>query len=273
MDLLKIIGEKMKISFFEEFPTAANLAKLKYVNWDTKLYLAAPSIKEFLKLEKEILKNYKQVTEVIYWPILPIEKGYWISSWSDTSALKQLFFELLEEEKRREKTKEKSLSVMLDFEPPKQRRQILTRFFSFSKNRKQIIEFLVAAQENGIKLYNIEMSHLPESVVWFLGLGYNPLAFGHKNIAMYYTSFLRPVVGNSIAKFRFKRNVKKFVRRKMIIGVGLIAPGIHETESCYGAKELEEDLRICYKNKCKEAIIFRLGGMDKEMQKVFEKFV
>lgn len=263
----------MRISFFEEFPTKKNLDKLKYVSWKTKLYVAAPNIEEFLRLEKDILKNYKQVEEVVFWPTLNISEGYWISPWSDTSAMKKLFSELLLEQKKRKEQKQKNLGVMLDFEFPKERSNMLIRFFSFSKNRQQIVEFLVNAKTRGIDLYNIEMSHLPESFVWFLGLGYNQRLFGHQNIAMYYTSFLRPIIGDKLAKLRFKQKVRKFVRRKMIIGTGLIATGIHKTEPIYGAEKLEEDLLVCNSAECKEVIIFRLGGMGGAMKKVCEKFV
>ncbi len=265
----------MNINFFEEFPTAANLSRLRYVTWKTKLFVAAPSVSSFVKLEKQILKKYPQVTDIVFWPTLSISEGYWISPWSESKVLESLFHELLLEQKRRKKLKgkAKNFSIMLDFEFPKQKRQILSRFFSFSSNRKLIVQFLVDAQKKGISLYNIEMSHLPESLVWMLGLGYSPRAFGHKNIAMYYSSFIRPFVGNTVGKFRFTQKVKKFARRKMIIGVGLIAGGIHKTEPTYGSAELEEDLKACFETGCKEVIVFRLGGMNSSMQKVCEKFV
>ena len=59
----------------------------------------------------------------------------------------------------------------------------------------------------------------------------------------------------------------------MIIGIGLIAPGIHKIEPCYGADKLEEDLKVCNDSGCSEAIVFRLGGMDKSFQDVCEKYV
>ena len=263
----------MKISFFEEFPTAANLAKLRYVSWDTKLYLAASSVKEFLKLEKDVMKKYSCVVECVYWPTLAMKDGYWVSPWSDSRALSQLFFELLVEQKRRVKSGAASFSVMLDFEPPKLKRQIVKRFFSFSKNRRLIMQFLLDAKSAGINLYNIEMSHLPESIVWMLGLGYSPRAFGHRNIAMYYSSFIRPLVGQAVGRWRFSKKVAKFAKRDMLVGIGLIAPGIHKIEPLYDAMRLGEDLQICSGSECSEVIVFRLGGMNEKMQKVCLKFV
>ncbi len=226
-----------------------------------------------MELEKEILSKQLQVTEVVYWPTLKLSEGYWISPWSDPVALDRLFAELLLEQKRRVKQQLPALSVMLDFEPPKQKRQIAKRFFSFSANRARIVQFLVDAKEAGINLSNIEMSHLPESLVWLLGLGYSAAAFGHTNIAMYYSSFIRPFVGHVIGRWRFSRKVRKFAKRNMMVGIGLIAPGIHNIEPCYGARELKEDLQASINASVSEVIVFRLGGMNKDMQKVCEKFV
>ncbi len=70
----------MIISFFEEFPTKENLGKLKLVTWQTKLYVAAKSVKDFNRIRSTI-KN-KHIKEVIYWPVLEKEEGYWISPFS-----------------------------------------------------------------------------------------------------------------------------------------------------------------------------------------------
>ena len=77
----------MIISFFEEFPDKNSLSKLKLINFNTKLYLAAKSYKEFKKIK---IKN-KFVKELIYWPILEKNEGYWISPFSDNKALKRTF--------------------------------------------------------------------------------------------------------------------------------------------------------------------------------------
>ena len=72
----------MQISFFEEFPTKKNLAKIRYVPFPTKLYLAAHSLKEF-----ESIKVPSIVKEKIYWPILKREEGYWFSPFSKREAM------------------------------------------------------------------------------------------------------------------------------------------------------------------------------------------
>ena len=54
----------MIVSFFEEYPTKENLAKLKLVSFPTKLYIAAESLDAFFKIKEKI--KSKWVKEVIY---------------------------------------------------------------------------------------------------------------------------------------------------------------------------------------------------------------
>ena len=79
----------MRISFFEEFPTAKNLQKTKLISWPSKLYLAVPSLAEFDRIKAKI--RHKNITEIIYWPILKKEEGYWISPFSKPSSLRGIF--------------------------------------------------------------------------------------------------------------------------------------------------------------------------------------
>ena len=78
----------MITSFFEEFPTKENLNKVKLIDFPTKLYLTAPSLKEFNQIKKSIKNKY--IKEFIYWPILERKEGYWISPFSKRTALKRV---------------------------------------------------------------------------------------------------------------------------------------------------------------------------------------
>ena len=164
----------MQISFFEEFPNKENLDKLKYIKWPCKLYVAAKSIKSFLKIQSKILQTNKFVKEVIYWPTLNIDDGYWVSPWTKRSALKKLFEEILKENSKNKK----KVSIMLDFEPPKKRWQVISRGLEYFGNRKIIEKFLLKAKKEKIKIYNTEMSHLPKWLVLKLGLGYERKKYG-----------------------------------------------------------------------------------------------
>ena len=123
----------MLISFFEEFPTEKDLAKLDLIKWKTKLYLAAPGLALFKQLQQKLLKR-ENVLETIYWPVLKKKEGYWISPFSQRKALQRVFSEL----------KKQVVPVMLDLELPTTQHPSLfcTEFLHFSANKKMISEFI-----------------------------------------------------------------------------------------------------------------------------------
>ena len=49
---------------------------------------------------------------------------------------------------------------------------------------------------------------------------------------------------------------------------GVIAPGIMGNEPVLSPEQLEQDLQIAKKARIKEVILFRLGGLNKEYEKV-----
>ena len=53
--------DKMKIDFFEEFPTKENLEKLKLIKFPSKIFIAAESLEEFKKAEKTARKFNKKM--------------------------------------------------------------------------------------------------------------------------------------------------------------------------------------------------------------------
>ncbi|MFC1705075.1 hypothetical protein ACFLZ6_01995, partial [Nanoarchaeota archaeon] len=124
----------MRINFFEEFPTKVNLAKLKLVDFPTKVYTAAKSMKEFDRIKKDCAK-YMYVQEIAYWPVLREEEGYWFSAFSDTEGLKRTIKEL-------EKNKS-PMTILWDAEVPMLKKSlILNQLKNRSKNIKIIKDFL-----------------------------------------------------------------------------------------------------------------------------------
>ncbi len=121
----------MIISFFEEFPTAKNLDKLRFVRWPTKIYLAARSLKEFKRIKSRVKNVY--IKEFVYWPVLGVNEGYWISPFSKRGALKRIFSEI----------KNKNVPVMIDAELPTTSNPSLyvTQLFNFLSNKRLIQNF------------------------------------------------------------------------------------------------------------------------------------
>ena len=247
----------MEIDFFEEFPTKENLAKLNLVTWPIRLYVAAKSLDEFKKIRSSI-KN-KKVKEIIYWPVLPITEGYWISPWTKKSALNGLFSELLEERK---------ILVMLDLELPTTTNPLLylTQFLNFFRNKKLTSDFIT--NYSG-KIYLAEYypeGKRQEKIMQAFGLHYPHQKA--KIIKMVYHSmhnFNQDFIKNELA-----RGVEGYADNYLVT-FGTIAPGINGNEPLLEAKQLEKDLKIAHKAGVKEVVIFRLGGLNEKYVNVFKK--
>ncbi|MBK9712347.1 MAG: hypothetical protein IPO81_13660 [Kouleothrix sp.] len=80
---------EVRVGLYEEFPTPWRLAKLQQVDFPVTLAVAAPTRAAFLKLRATILHTYPQVREVLFWPLLAKEEGYYPGTWSDADALQR----------------------------------------------------------------------------------------------------------------------------------------------------------------------------------------
>lgn len=242
----------MLISFFEEFPTKQNLNKIKLINFKTKLYIASPFLSEFNKIK---IKN-KNVKEIIYWPTLKREEGYWFSPFSKRSAVKKTLSEI-----------PKNLPVMIDLELPTTQNSNLyfTQFHNFPRNKSLITDFI----KTHSNVYTAEYFPI-KATLKFLGLNYDPIKYKTKMIKMFYTSmwpFPRDFLERKI------KNYKERFQDRFIPAFGAIAAGISGNESILSSEKLKADLEIARKNNIEEVIIFRLGGLNKEYIKIISKFI
>ncbi len=142
----------MKIDFFEEFPAKENLEKLKLIKFPCRVFIAAKSVKEFQGLEKQAVKINKKI-KTAYWPL--VKNSYWISPFSNTKDLAELFKEL-------EKT---NYPLLIDLEPPFLNKILfLKNIFSLRKNKKLIKQFLEKNKNR------ITTAQTPQFQIWALEL-------------------------------------------------------------------------------------------------------
>src|SRR3989338_2523059 len=141
----------MRISFFEEFPTANNLRKISMVGWPSTIYLAAHNLQEYQCIISGLRPSPK--IKFVYWPVLREEEGYWISPWTVEKALQRILHEI---ENRKEN---QPLTVMLDLELPKRRRNLL-RMTRVWKNRRRIRSFIEKAPKFNVEIILVEMPEL-----------------------------------------------------------------------------------------------------------------
>lgn len=244
----------MLISFFEEYPTKQNLEKLKLINFQTKLYIASPSIKKFNEVKSKIKSS--GVKEIIYWPTLKKEEGYWFSPFSKSSALKRVLKEI-----------PKDFPVMIDLELPTTQNPKLyfTQLHNFPRNKLLISRFVKQHK----KVYTAEYFPIKPTLK-FIGLNYDPIKYRSKMIKMFYTS-MWPFSRNFLEK-KIKDYKEKY-KESFIPALGTIATGVSGNEPILSLKKLERDLEIARKKDIKEVIIFRLGGLNKDYIKSISKFI
>ncbi|MEK6833334.1 MAG: hypothetical protein AABY32_04765 [Nanoarchaeota archaeon] len=243
----------MKIQFYEEFPDKTNLKKLKLIKFPTKIFIATKSIPEFKKYEK-IVKNYKKDLEVAYWPI--VENSYWISPFSNTRDLVELFNKL-------EKIKN---PLLIDLELPlrKRWRMYVKNIFSFKRNKRIIKNFL---NKNKSRITTAEYPFaFVSKFMKFLGLNYN---LNYERSIMWYSSMFPNYFNNKV-----KKNLIKIKNKSNYsISLGTIAIGILGNEPILSSENLEKDLEFIKKCGFNKVIIFRLEGINKDYIKVLNKFV
>ena len=260
----------MKIGFYDEFPTKENIDKIKLINFPTELIVAAKSLKEFYSI-KNIVKKYKNnnIAEVIYWPVLGKEEGYWFSAFAKNSALKRIINEL--------EQNSEPLAVMWDAELPIKKSLIFSQFPYYFKNRKIILDFFKNAEKYNIRIltseYPLESRFLRALLFDLFLISFDTRKYNNKKIAMLYTSFLKnhPDIENFL-----ERQIsigKKSFGNDFMVALGTIAAGINGNEPILTPKDLERDLKIVKNNGVNEVVIFRLGGLNKEYIKVIKKYI
>ena len=240
----------MEIDFYEEFPTQKNLKKLKLIKFKTKLFVAAQSIKEFKSLEKQI-KKIKKNTIVAYWPI--IENSYWISPFSNTRNLIELFRGLEKIDNQ----------ILIDLEMPLNKKMIIKNLFSFLRNKKLIKKFMEKNKERITTAQPIE--GIFSKYIQIRGQDFNVKT---EKSFMWYSSILPNQLNNLIRK----RLPKAKNKSGYSVSLGTIAYGIHGNEPILKPENLEKDLRFVKLAGFRKVIIFRLGGLNKDYIKVINKF-
>lgn len=254
-----------QISFFEEFPNATTFEKVALADFDTKIYLAARNLSEFEMYETWLKAANPHVKDVVYWPVLEKDEGYWISPWADATGLERILGEI---EQRKDR---KPLSVMLDLELPL-KRSMLFSFKNFKQNKQRVEDFISRAAGNGVSVYTVEKSYIPDSILEPLGLSYDSEKFGNKKIKMFYSSYWRRHLPDSVVDRILEGKMKKYAENSVIIGLGKIALGVNPKRKRINTPEiLEQELKTANKYGVEETILFRLEGLNESYLKTIHE--
>lgn len=253
----------MQISFLEEYPTEDNLKQLKLFPFKTNLYLASESVNRFLLLKHKIKKQYKNVDEIIYWPILKVSEGYWISAFSKGNALKRVLREI--------NSSNEAFSVLWDAELPLLNKKLyFTEALDFFRNRQLINRALInLGKKHPIIVAAFPKSGISKFLHYLAGASFYTGGFAY--VDMIYTSLLKGTGKKEFLRKTVKKSRGKF--KEYIVALGLIAGGVEGEAPLISKEDLLKELQFVEKSGIKEVVIYRLGGLNKEYLNVISKFV
>lgn len=255
-------SDLMTVTLFEEFPTAENLSKLRYVDFPVNLFIAAPNIQVFYDIE-ESLKSSLQVETIGYWPTLAQEEGYWLSPFSKRNGLQRIIEEL--------RRVDRPLSVLWDAELPMMRKRLfLTELLRVRKNRSLIREF-VEKPPSTITLYVAEprdRGFYYQSLLRFFALSFDSSS-NYRRVEMLY---------GRLQSDSLRRSLRRGVQSENYFpAFGAIAEGVGGSAKTGSRvrltpEELDEGLRIASETGVQDVFVYRLGGIDERYAAVLKKY-
>lgn len=253
----------MRISFFEEYPAEDSLSKLKMVPFKTDIYIASRNVVSFLRLSKRIKGEFRNVGQVVYWPVLDLSEGYWISAFSKKEAIKRITREL-------QGTKE-NFPVLWDAEVPTLNKMLfITQIFNLVSTRKLI----QGAIKNGIGNHPVIVAELPRHGIKCLLANLAGVSFpftSYHRLDMLYTSLLK--VKNKTTYIQGTIRESQNRHKKYSVGLGLIGRGVEDSITpLIPPEQLERDLRITQHEGVEEVVLYRLGGLNQTYLTVIKKY-
>ncbi len=217
--LLLISSVSAEIAYFDEFKLYEDYSG------KGKIFVAAQNLSSFMSLQGNL----------VYWPVLAKEEGYWLSPWASEEGLERVFSEL----------EGRKVPVMLDLEFP------INRGLVFQSRHKLIEEFINSYEG---EIYTIEMTALPRPILRWVGLGYE----NTKIIKMYYSSFRREWLPDFVVDYFLRLEAEDVAEKGEILALGLSNVGVYGDEPVLSEERLAKDIKIAQEAGVKEVIVFRL---------------
>jgi len=253
----------MQIDFIEEYPTEGNLKKLSFVRFPASLYLGCKNIDDFLKLKNKIKTAYKNIKEIIYWPILEKSEGYWLSAFTKTRAIKRVLKEIADASE--------SFPILWDAELPVLNPKLfITELFNISENKKLITSTL----QNQNPKHPLIVAEVPRNRLTKIVFENSATSFSFTNyhrMDMLYSSALKVPDKENYLRTKIRENKKKY--QKYSVALGLIGLGEDKTASIISPQDLDQDLHVTKEEGIREVAFYRLGGLNEEYLKVIEKYL
>jgi hypothetical protein len=255
----------MEIIFWCEFPEKANWKIIEQIfaneNFYSKIYVSCKSKKDLENKRKKIKKLCKHIDQVNPWPLLPKEKGYWFSGYSDKKSI-----DILKEFKK--------LNVKVDLEPPilfhkynlpKIILYALAKYFVKAENKKYLKNTVVDLSKSS-KVISNEFP-LPVSLLNQYGCHIDVRKYKNMEINfIFYSTFVKyfRFILRSYYKWFAKKAVKKY-EDKAMFSLGLLGPGIFGDEpKYYNLDELRKDIESAREAGAKKIAIYSIERLQEQ---------
>jgi hypothetical protein len=243
------LPDTVRIGLYEEFPAPWRLAHLKYIDFPVTLAVAAPSRAAFMTLRATIMRQYPQVREVYFWPLLEAHEGYYPGTWSDASAVRRVANEAT------------GLPVLWDLEmPPELEHPSIT---SWPQNRLWLDQWLRARTEP----VHIWRSHasmgLDPLFLRLMGMHFDPLDYPQVSLHLdlYATGAGRP--SDEMAHI-LRCGVERYGAR-FIPALGVLDDGAGRPNQFVPPETLQRDLQLTRAAGIPEVWLFGVNGMNENI--------
>jgi hypothetical protein len=238
----------VRVGLYEEFPAADRLAKLQQVNFPVSVAVTASSRAAFLELRDQLLDGYPAVREVYFWPLLPVESGYYPGPLAERDALRQAAEET------------EGLATLWDVELP--RAPARPAVGDWLDNRDYVGQWLARRTAPTHVWRSAAFLGLNPALLRLTGLHYDPLDYSQVWLHLdLYTS------GDGLPADLMATILRCGVERygdRFIPAFGVLNDGVGAPEIYLPAETLERDLVLARAAGVSEVWIFGVNGLNEE---------
>lgn len=238
----------VRVGLYEEFPAQERLARLQHVDFPVAVAVTAASRQAFLVLRDQILDGYPAVRDVYYWPVLPVDAGYYAGPLAQNRALRAAANEA------------QGLPTLWDLELP--RAPARPAWGDWQRNRAFIDQWLTERTAPTHVWRSAAFMGLDPWLLRQAGLHYDPLDYGQVwlHLDLYTTGNGLPAdLMATILRCGVERYGERFIPAFGVLNDGVGAPEIY-----LPAATLERDLVLARAAGVSEVWLFGVNGLNPE---------
>lgn len=239
----------VRVGLYEEFPTPERLAKLTQVDFPVTLAVAATSRATFVQLCESIQRDYPQVREVFFWPLLAREQGYYPGPFSDPDAVRRAMVEAAD------------LPTLWDLELPRDLKYVARPLLrSWAQNRTATAAWLRGRMLQVHTWRTFPALGINPRLLRLLGLHYDPCDYPavSMQLDLYTTGTGQP---ERALQHLLRRGVVHYGAR-FIPSFGVLNDGEGPDELFVPPETLQRNLRIARAAGVSEMWLFGVNGLN-----------